>query len=111
MHATRALTPRELAENLAAAVGGGDALPVVRSPVLLGHDEILHAQMLLAGWRFAAVDVLVDQRRVLALGGPLQFGLAATVNAVRNRSARIRAQQLAAPQWRPLGVMPVLATN
>ena len=99
------------AERLAERVVRGTPLSELASPIPLGSGEVLHAQVEADGWRFHGLDVLVEQRQHLVLGGPVAFGLAATAAAIGNRRARSDAERLAAPQWRPLGVMPVLATN
>ena len=83
-------------------------LPTLVSQVLLGPTEVLHAQVEASGWRFHGVDVVVEQRRLLVLGGLLTFGIASAANSIGNRRARAEAQRLAAPQWRPLGSMPLL---
>lgn len=102
---------REAAERLAEAVSAGHGLPELASPVLLEPGEVLHATVEAAAWRYQALDVAYEQRRGFAVGGPLVFGLAAAASAVGNRRARAEAQQSAAPQWRPLGLIPVLATS
>lgn len=104
-------TSSPAAEQLAAAVASGQRLPDLASPILLGAGEVLHAQVEASGWRFHAVDVVVEQRRLLATGGLLTFGMATAANSIGNWRARADAERLAAPQWRPLGAMPLLATN
>ena len=99
------------AVQLIADVVAGRPLPIVASLIPLGADEVLHAQVEAAGWRFHGIDVLVEQRRPLVLGGPVTFGLTAVGSALGNRRTRADAARLAASQWRPLGVMPVLATS
>ncbi len=99
------------AEDLAAAVAAGADLPRLASPVLLDAGEVLHASVEACGWRHHAAEVTVDQRRFLAMGGPIVFGLTAAASAIGNRRARADADRLAAPQWRPLGQLPILATN
>lgn len=47
----------------------------------------------------------------VAIGGPLIFGLAAAGSAVARRRARREAEALAAPQWRSLGALRILATD
>lgn len=98
------------AKDLAAAVATGRPLPVLPSPVLLSRDEVLHAQLDGEGWRFHGVDVVYEQRRVVA-AGIVTFGINAALTSIGNQGVRRRAEQLAAPQWRPLGFMPMLATN
>jgi hypothetical protein len=98
------------AERLALRVADGHPLPVVPSPVQLDQGEMLHARLDAEGWRFHSVDVVYEQERMFA-GGVVTFGLAAALAGLGNRRTRRRASELAAPQWRPLGWMPVLATN
>lgn len=98
------------AESLAAAIAHGWPLPTLLSPVLLAEAEVLHARLDAQGWRFNAADVVYEKCRVVA-GGIVTFGLAAVLASIGNRRARRRAEQMAAPQWRPLGWMPVLVTN
>ena len=100
-----------VAELLAAEIVGGGRLPELASPVVLEAGEVLHAQVEAEAWRYLAVDVPCTQHRGYALGGPLLFGITAAARAVANRRARLEAERLAAPQWRPLGLLPVLATS
>lgn len=102
---------RASAEQLAAAIACGDSLAVLSSPVVLEPGELLHARVDANGWRFHGMDVVVEQRQLLAMGGLLTFGIASAANSIGNRRARAEAERLAAPQWRPLGSMPLLATN
>jgi len=99
------------AESLVACLIGGRGLPVLRGRVVLDHDEQLHSELMAEGWRFHGLDVAVEQQRILAVGGIAMFGLAAMANGRANRRARVEAERFAAPQWRPLGLVPVLATN
>lgn len=99
------------AERLADRLARGALLPILASPIPLGPGEVLHARADATGWRFHGLDLLVEQRRPVASGGPIAFGLAAAVSSIGNRRARTRAERLAAPQWWPLGTMPVLATS
>ncbi|MCU0267299.1 MAG: hypothetical protein MUF83_01495 [Acidimicrobiales bacterium] len=99
------------AEALAAAVASGQHLPSLDSPVLLDSGEVLHASVTASGWRFHGVDIAFEDRRVLALGSPISFGFGLLASAIGNRRSRSEAERLAAPQWRPLGPMHVLATG
>ncbi len=99
------------AEDLAAAVAAGAVLPTLESPVLLDAGEVLHASVEACGWRHHALDVMVEEQPFVAMGGPIIFGLTAAASAIGNRRARAGAERLAAPQWRPLGHLPILATN
>lgn len=104
-------TEWDAAIDLANRVAAGDGLPNLASPVLLDAGEVLHADVAADGWRYHAVDITYMEPRVVALGGPLMFGLAAAVSAVARRRARREAEALAAPQWRPLGALRSLATD
>ncbi len=101
----------EAATALAGAVADGAALPSIASPVLLAPAEVLHASIGAHAWRYQALDVTFGHRRVIALGGPFAFGLTAVASAVANRRTRLAAERQAAPQWRFLGHLPVLATS
>ncbi|WCO67967.1 hypothetical protein PO878_04420 [Iamia majanohamensis] len=99
------------AVQLANRVASGGHLPIIPSPVLLDADEALHGDLPAQGWRFHGADVTYAAPRVVAIGGPLMFGLTAAGSAVARRRARIAAEGLAAPQWRPLGALRILATD
>ena len=100
-------TAVRLTEDL--AVGG--SLPVMPSPVLLGLEEVLHADLTAHGWRFHGVDVVYEEPRVIGIGGPIMFAVTAAAAASARRRAKAEAERLAAPQWRPLGYLRILATD
>ena len=100
-----------VAERLAEALSSGMPLPVLPSPVLLEPGEVLHASGDATGWRYQALDVAYEQRRGFVLGGPILFGVTAVATAAANRRARQEAERCAAPQWRPLGQLQLLATS
>lgn len=104
-------TEWDAAVSLADSVAHGGELPSFPSPVLLDAGEVLHADLPAQGWRFEGADVAYAAPHVVAIGGPLMFGLVAAGSAVARRRARHAAEDLAAPQWRPLGVLRVLATD
>jgi hypothetical protein len=79
--------------------------------VLLDAAEVLHADLTAEGWRFHAADVTFAAHHAVAIGGPLLFGLVAAGSAAARRRARREAEVLAAPQWRPLGALRILATD
>lgn len=81
------------------------------SPIPLDTCETAHSYMNAWGWRFHGADVAYTEHSLLALGGFTMFGLTAAATAVGNRRARADAERLAAPQWRPLGELPILTTN
>ena len=99
------------ATDLAEHIAAGGELPSIPSPVLLNAGEMLHADLPAHGWRFEEADVSYVAPRVVAIGGPLMFGLTAAGSAVARRRARREAETLAAPQWRPLGALRILVTD
>ncbi len=99
------------AGSLAAQLVAGGNLPTLTSAVALSSGEVLHGELIAEGWRFHGADVVVEQERLVAMGGLFTFGIAAVANSIGNRRAQVEAERLAAPQWRPLGSMPLLATN
>ena len=101
----------DLAVGLADQLAHGGALPVLASTVLLDPGEALHADIGAVGWRFQAMDVVYEEPRLLALGGPVIFAAASIGTASARRRARAEAERLAAPQWRSLGSLRVLATD
>jgi len=96
---------------LADRVSASGELPRLPSPVLLDAGEVLHADAIADGWRYHGADVAYAAPRAVAIGGPLMFGLVAAGSAAARRRARQEAEALAAPQWRPLGELPILATD
>jgi hypothetical protein len=103
--------PWGAAQRLAHDIATGGELPCVASPALVDLGEVAHVELEAFGWRFEDVDVVHEQRSVLAAGGPLLFGLAVAATRVANRRAREVAVRHAAPQWRPLGQLRVVATD
>lgn len=101
----------DVAVALADQIAVGGPLPVLASTVLLDPGEILHAEVGAIGWRFQAMDVFYEEPRILAFGGPVMFAAASIGAASARRRARAEAERLAAPQWRSLGELRVLATD
>lgn len=101
----------EAAGLLAEDLEDGASLPVIPSPVLLERGEVLHANLTTYGWRFHGVDVFYEEPRVFGLGGPILFAVTAAAAASARRRVRAEAERLAAPQWRPLGYVRILATD
>lgn len=101
----------DAALELADRVEAGADLPNLASPVLLDAGELVHADLPAQGWRYHAVDVTYSVPQTVAIGGPLTVALAAATNAAARRRTRREAEFVAAPQWRPLGGLRILATN
>jgi len=101
----------DVAVELAEQIADGSPLPVLASTVMLDPGEVLHADVGTVGWRFQAMDVFYEEPRILAFGGPVLFAVASIGAASARRRARAEAERLAAPQWRSLGELRVLATD
>ena len=101
----------DAAVNLVDLLDAGYGLPVLHSPVPLELGEVLHAEVSAHGWRFHGVHVAYTEHGFVGVGGLAMLGLMTAATAVGNRRARAEAERLAAPRWRPLGEMPILATN
>lgn len=99
------------AVDLVGAVADGAGLPRIPSPVLLDVGEVLHADLPAEGWRFHGADITYAAPHVVAVGGPLMFGIVAAASATARRRARRHAEAMAAAQWRPLGPLRILATD
>lgn len=101
----------ETAERLADEIAAGGSLPELVSAVLLEVGEVLHATLDVEAWRYLALDVTYPQTRGFIIGGPIMLGIGAAAKAAANRRARAEAERLAAPQWRSLGDVQMLATS
>lgn len=99
------------AVELANLVAGDGDLPSFPSSVLLDAGEVLHADVPADGWRFEGADITYAAPHSMAIGGPLIFGVVTAAGAAARRRARREAEALAAPQWRPLGALRILATD
>jgi hypothetical protein len=78
--------------------------------LLLRDERRLVAPVPVRGWRFERAEIPYE-RKTLMLGSPMLFVLTGIASALRNRSARRTAEAQAAPQWRPLGPLTVVATT
>lgn len=92
--------------------GGYDHQPAWVAPVahLLLPGEVASMQVDAYGWRWEPSDVTYD-RRLLLLGGPIGMAVSGVASIVANRGARRRAERDAAPAWRALGTLIVIATD
>jgi hypothetical protein len=77
---------------------------------LLLPGEVAHIKAEALGWRWEPAEVTYD-RNVLLFGGPVGLAVTGIVSTVANRRARRRAERAAAPAWRPLGQLVVIATD
>lgn len=101
----------DAAVRLAGDLAEGRVLPVMPSPVLMEPGEVLHSDLAAYGWRFHGIDVIYEEPRVVGIGGPIFFAVTAAAAASARRRARTEAERLAAPQWRTLGHLRILATD
>jgi hypothetical protein len=104
-------SPWTAAARLAAEVAEGERLPELPSPVLLHAEEMLHAMEHAEAWRYVGLDVIYTRRQGVTLAGPIALSFTALATRIGNRRTRDEAGRLAAPQWRPLGHVPVMATS
>lgn len=72
--------------------------------------EAVQAETTAHAWRYLPLDVPYDHRTIL-FGGPVGWTISAIASAIGNRRTRQAAERLAAPQWRYLGYLPMIATN
>lgn len=73
-------------------------------------EEVIYGEVAAHGWRWLPGDPSYDHRTLL-LGGPVGWLVTGGISFARNRHARRAAQQVAAPQWRPLGPVTVRVTD
>ena len=97
----------ELADSLG---NGGRLEPLAIDGLPLFSGEEPYADLLLTASRYLKVDIAYE-RRTLLFGGPLLMSASAITSAVSNRRRRCDAERAAAAQWRPLGVLRVVATS
>jgi len=92
--------------------GGYDRQPAWAAPIthLLLPGEVARIQVDAYGWRWEPSDVAYD-RRFLLLGGPIGMAVSGVASVVANRGVRRRAERDAAPAWRALGALIVIATD
>jgi hypothetical protein len=106
MHATR---PRHhyLVRTICSA--RRDDEHILERGLLLRAERPLEAAAV-HGWRYEPADATYE-RQTLLLGGPIGFAISGLASALGNRRARRNAELAAAPQWRPLGPLEVIATT
>lgn len=95
--------PWELAGELS---NGDQLLPLDVEGLPLLRGEEAYARTDAALWRWLAQEVMYEHSTVL--GGGL---LLTATSFIGNQRRRAAAEREAAPQWRPLGVCPVLGTD
>ena len=62
------------------------------------------------GWRYTGADVVYEQGTTI-IGGPLLALTTGLVSAADNARRRRVAEMQAAPRWRPLGWLDIIATS
>ena len=101
----------EAAQRLADALDhGGWLQPIAVADAPLDPGEEAYADMSVQGWRFHAIDVQYEHRTVM-FGGPFLFAATGLASLVGNRRRHREAERIAAPQWRPLGLLRVAVTS
>lgn len=100
------------ARALAASLSAGRRLdPLALEGLPLLDDERPFAEVDVTGWRWMALDGVAYERRALLAGGPLLMCTTGILSALGNGRRRREAERIAAPQWRPLGPVRVVATD
>jgi hypothetical protein len=100
------------ASRLADALRNGGRLePRTIEGVPLEAGEVAYADLSAVGWRYFGLDAVSYERRTVLFGGPYVMAIAALASAIGNGRRRRDAEQLAAPQWRPLGMLRIVATS
>lgn len=92
-------------------LGQGEQLEPLRLdglPLLVG--ESAYAEIDAEAWRWLTQDV-VYERRSLLLGGSIVMTAGWLASCVGNHRRRLAAERSAAAQWRPLGLVRVVATD
>jgi hypothetical protein len=93
---------------LANRLGAGEPPPLAAGRSPNGEPVWLNAMCHLFSW--GVVDVVPDQRRVVAFGPPLFVSAAVALGESANRRERRRAEALSGPQWRSHGRVQVLVS-
>ncbi|MEX2548447.1 MAG: hypothetical protein WD830_11785 [Chloroflexota bacterium] len=100
------------AERLAAALSdGGQLVPKAIEGVPLAAGELAYGDLFPHGWRYFGLEAVAYERRTLLAGGPLLMAMTGVASAIGNRRRRQAAELMAAPQWRPLGLLRVVVTS
>jgi hypothetical protein len=90
---------------------GGRLEPRTIEGVPLEAGEVAYADLWAAGWRYFGLDAVSYERRTVLFGGPCVMAITALASAIGNGRRRRDAEQLAAPQWRPLGMLRIVASS
>lgn len=98
---------RDLVESLST---GCRLDPLALDGLPLLDDEHAYAEVDATAWRWVALSVAYEQRALL-VGGPLLMCTTGILSAVANGRRRREAERSAAPQWRALGPVRVVATD
>jgi hypothetical protein len=99
-------TAFKLADHIRA---GGRPVPAPPT-VALRPGEVQYGSPVLEYLSFYGMDVEYESHTAVS-GGLLFTAVGMAASAASNAAARNRAERMARPQWRPLGVWPAVVTN
>lgn len=103
-----AFAARSLATSL---VAGYRLDPLALDGVPLLAGEHAYAEVDAVAWRWLPLDGAEYERRALLAGGPLLMCATGVLSVIGNSRRHRAAERAAAPQWRPLGPVRVVATE
>lgn len=99
---------RDLVESLSS---GCRLDPLALDGLPLRDGEHAFAEVDAAAWRWLALDSVAYEQRALLVGGPLLMCTTGILSLLGNVRRRREAERSAAPQWRALGPVRVVATD
>lgn len=106
-HAPELSDARRVAESLA---HGAQLEPLSIEGLPLAPDERAYAEVDVGAWRWLSHEILYERRSML-VSGPVLTAVSALASAAGNRRRRLAAERAASSQWRPLGIVRVVATD
>lgn len=106
-HAPELNDARRLAESLG---HGAQLKPLVIEGLPLAPGERAYAEVDVEAWRWLSLEVLYEHRSMM-VSGPVLTAVSALASAAGNRRRRLAAERAASSQWRPLGIVRVVATD
>lgn len=99
------------AQQWAASLAAGAALPDQAVAVQLGPGEAAHAHLAPVTVRGYYGENADYRRSFLLLGGPVGLAVTGAASLARNAAKKAEAQRAAIPSWHELGVAQVVMTN
>lgn len=101
----------EVANCLAAELRAGGELKPIATSLRLDAGEVAYFESWAWLSQYFATDGTYRHTSFVAGGGAGLVALTAGISAIGNVSRQRAATAMAAPQWRPLGAVPLVATD